>query len=200
VKVPIKQYGVEGRYSEALYIAATKAGKTDVVEKELEDVTHMLENEKLASIMYDPSMNPKTKEEIVMSLLKEGGFSDLTTNFFGTLATNGRMSAAPKVYDKFTELTRADRGEVRCKVITSIELNDEQYNAAMEKCAQELKGVAKKITLESEVDLSIRGGWILEIGDKYLDYSGRTRMRKMRSLLDGGVESLMQEQEDEATA
>ena len=51
-------------------------------------------------------------------------------------------------------------------------------------CAQ---GADSKMTIETRIDPSLINGMTIEVGDKYLDLSVSTQLKKLHQLLLGGV-------------
>jgi len=103
VKPPVQVFGMEGRYATALYSAASKEKKLDIVEKEL--VTFQVSkinfcsakklliilllqqtmkvDAKLKEFIIDPSMQRKTKKAILVKLSAALKLSSVSTNLLG---------------------------------------------------------------------------------------------------------------------
>merc|ERR1719461_2163659 len=91
-KAPIKVFGVEGRYAHALFAAAGKSKQLDKVESELNQVKDLLnKNDTLSGYCKDPTVNKMEKHDVVIQVLKDNKFSDLTVDFIGILAENNRL-------------------------------------------------------------------------------------------------------------
>lgn len=62
LQAPIQLFGLEGRYAHALYSAATKQKKLDVVEKEVNSFKGLLEKDaKFSAFIQNPTVQRKTK-------------------------------------------------------------------------------------------------------------------------------------------
>jgi len=183
VEVPLKQFGVDGRYAEALYVAATKTGKAAKIEGDLEKAVELLyANDKVTQVVEDPTIPRAKKEAFMKTLFTKAKFDDMTVNLFGVLAKNGRLGFAEKTSVAYKKIMMASRNEVDCKVTTAVPLTAAEKNDAKARCAKELpKGAI--INLSAVVDKSIGGGWMLEIGDKFLDFTERTRKAKIDSVI-----------------
>lgn len=183
VQLPLKQFGVPGRYAGALYVAATKAGSLHAVEKELAQVDNLTyEVGGLDAFLKDPSMGRLAKSTAVREILSDVQCSEITKNFFGLMAENGRLGEYEKVLEKFTELMQASRGEVKAVYTSAEVLTDEQLQAATQSCRKLLKE-GETLVLETQVDESILDGFVVEIGDKYIDQSASTKLKKLQALL-----------------
>ena len=49
------------------------------------------------------------------------------------------------------------------------------------------QGAGAKMTIETRIDPSLINGMTIEVGDKYLDLSVSTQLKKLHQLLLGGV-------------
>jgi len=180
IKVPIKFYGTEGKYSEALYSAATKQGKAALVATEVEKVQAMFgKSGDLGVILADPTVAGGAKADTVMTLLKKEGMDDITTNFFGVMAANNRLNKADKIIQNFSKMIMKEKGETICVVTTTTPLSPAEKTDCIQRCQAECPKGAK-INLIEEVDPNMGGGWTLQIDeDKMLDFSHKTRMTKI---------------------
>lgn len=69
-------------------------------------------------------MNRAVKMEGIVSALKKAGKpSEITQNFFETLAENGRLNQTSKVVEAFSELMSAHRNELPL-VVTSAKVKE----------------------------------------------------------------------------
>ncbi|KAK3098233.1 hypothetical protein FSP39_017435 [Pinctada imbricata] len=180
VQPPIQVYGLEGNYATALYSAASKEKKVDVVEKDLASFRELLKKDvKFADFLLDPTQNKKVKKEMMDKVVKKMNYSSLTANLVDALSENGRINRLDAVVKAFSKIMSAHRGEVLCTVITAQPLDD----ASSKELEGALKGFLKagqKLQIEKEVDPSLVGGMIVNIGDKS---QGRSFASTMKVLL-----------------
>ncbi|KAM6999895.1 ATP synthase peripheral stalk subunit OSCP, mitochondrial [Tautogolabrus adspersus] len=182
MKPPIQVYGVEGRYATALFSAASKQKKLDQVEQELGSVSTMIKDPKLSSVVTNPHIKRSLKLKIFGDALAKAKLSPITINFINVLAENGRLPLTGNVITAFEKMMSAHRGEVICSVTTAQPLD--AVNLAELKVA--LNGFLQKgetIKLETKSDPSILGGMIVSIGDKYVDMSTKTKIKKLTKLI-----------------
>jgi len=183
IKIPIKQFGFAGKYSEALYVAATKANAADKVHQELVKVTDMVNNhEDVQNFFKDPTVRAEEKEVTVLKIMDGMKVSPVTKNFMGVLAQNGRLKDLFKIYALFEAQMTASKGEVNCVVTTAEPLDAASLDSAKKK-AMSMVPKGSKISLTAEVDPSIRGGWTLAIGDSFLDFSEKSRLKDMEEVI-----------------
>ena len=183
VKPPIQVFGLEGRYAVALYSAATKQKSLQNVEKDLIKFQDLMKkDQKLNEFVKDPSTKRKMKVEALKSICNKISLSKETSNLLGLLAENGRLGKLNTVINTFKLLLAASRGEVVCEVISAKPLDAEMKT----KLEGALKGFLSKgqtIQLSTKVDPSLIGGMIVSIGDKYVDMSVATKIKKYSEVI-----------------
>ncbi|NWU86717.1 ATPO synthase, partial [Onychorhynchus coronatus] len=182
VKPPIQVYGLEGRYATALYSAASKQKKLDQVEKELSRVWTLLKDPKLSSVVMNPHTKSTVKQKAVSDALAREKMSPITVNLMNLLAENGRLRHTPDIVAAFAKIMSAVRGEVLCTVTTAQPLDE----ASLTELKSALNGFLAKgevLKLETKTDPSILGGMIVNIGEKYVDMSTRSKIQKLTKIM-----------------
>ncbi|KAK2522046.1 Atp5o [Columba livia] len=179
---PIQVYGLEGRYATALYSAASKQKKLDQIEKELSRVATLLKDPKLSSVVLNPHTKGTVKQKAVNDALAKEKMSPITVNLMNLLAENGRLRHTPDIVSAFGKIMSAYRGEVLCSVTTAQPLDD----ASLTELKSALNGFLAKgeiLKLETKTDPSILGGMIVNIGEKYVDMSTRSKIQKLTKIM-----------------
>jgi F-type H+-transporting ATPase subunit O len=98
------------------------------------------------------------------------------------LAENGRLGRTTGVIDAYGQIMSAHRGEVQGVVTAAKPLTEADLKELRDSLAGFLqKGQALK--LESKIDPSLLGGLVVEIGDKRIDMSVQSKIRKIKDLL-----------------
>uniref|UniRef100_A0A8C3TXW2 ATP synthase peripheral stalk subunit OSCP, mitochondrial n=1 Tax=Catharus ustulatus TaxID=91951 RepID=A0A8C3TXW2_CATUS len=182
VKPPIQVYGLEGRYATALYSAASKQKKLEQVEKELTRVWSLLKDPKLSSVVMNPHTKGSVKQKAVNDALAREKMSPITVNLMNLLAENGRLRYTPGIVSAFGKIMSAFRGEVVCTVTTAQPLDE----ANLTELKSVLNGFLAKgevLKLETKTDPSILGGMIVNIGEKYVDMSTRSKIQKLTKIM-----------------
>eukprot|EP00240_Pyramimonas_obovata_P014300 CAMPEP_0118933270 /NCGR_PEP_ID=MMETSP1169-20130426/11862_1 /TAXON_ID=36882 /ORGANISM="Pyramimonas obovata, Strain CCMP722" /LENGTH=209 /DNA_ID=CAMNT_0006876009 /DNA_START=104 /DNA_END=733 /DNA_ORIENTATION=+ len=187
VAPPVKQYGLAARYTGALYSAAVKAKSLDKVDKEIAQIAVMCKTSPtFKSFLSDPSVPKKKKSESIIALMTEMKFTDTTKHLFGVMASNGRLPETEKVAKLFSEIMMASKGEVPAAVTSAEPLTAKELADVTAACQASI-GSGKTLKLEQKVDPSIIGGLMIDVGDKHIDLSINTKIRKMEALLQDTV-------------
>ncbi|XP_029177168.1 ATP synthase subunit O, mitochondrial [Nylanderia fulva] len=183
VKPPIQVFGLEGRYATALYSAASKQKALDAVEKDLVTFQGLLKTDiKLRDFVKDPSIKRKDKAEAFKAIGSKVNLNPATANLLTILAENGRLTKVNQIINLYKLIMAANRGEVVCEVVTAKPLDADTKS----KLESALKGFLKKgqtILLTAKVDPSIIGGMVVSIGDKYVDMSVASKIKKYTDLI-----------------
>ncbi|GAB7350246.1 hypothetical protein MBLNU459_g0896t1 [Dothideomycetes sp. NU459] len=185
---PVALFGLDGTYASALYTAAAKTQTLDNTAKALETLAATFKRDsKLQQILTAPTLSVSDKSQIIAELQKSIGGSDkgdTIKNFLNTLAENNRLSVLEGVCDKFGTLMSAYRGEVELTVTSASALDAKvlrQIETAISKSSY--VGQGKKLKVVSKVNPDIKGGLVVEIGDRTIDLSVSSKIAKMNKLL-----------------
>ncbi|KAJ9665619.1 ATP synthase F0 subcomplex subunit OSCP atp5 [Coniosporium apollinis] len=185
---PVPLYGVDGTYASALYTAAAKSSALEPTAKALDTLNNVFKKDaKLQAVLSAPTLTVDDKKQIIAELQKHIGGADkgdVVKNFLATLAENNRLSLLQSVCEKFAVLMGAQRGEVELTVTSAAPLDNKvlrQLENAISK--SQYVGQGKKLKVVPKVNPDIRGGLIVEIGDRTIDLSVSSKMARMNKLL-----------------
>jgi F-type H+-transporting ATPase subunit O len=181
------QYGIPGRYAAALYMAAVKGNALGAVEKELSQISALLaESQDFRSFVADPSLPSAARTEGLHAVLKKMGASEITTRFVDVVVENNRVNDLAKIAVKFGELAAEQRGQVRA-VITTAEGLDRPALDQIQGGLKQLLAPGQSLALEEKIDPSIISGIVIDIGDKHIDMSVLSRVRKLQQIVRDAV-------------
>lgn len=187
VKPPIAIFGIEGRYANALYSAASKQKNLAVVEKDLLKVKAAIKSDKkLAEFLCNPLIKKTLKKQAIEEGLKKNNYNPLTINMLGAMAENGRMNYANAIITAFSKIMSAERGEVLCEVTTAKPLDDASEKE-LQTALSAFTKKGEKILLTKKIDPSILGGMVVSIGDKYVDMSIATKIKTYTKIIKDAV-------------
>mmetsp|Transcript_7421 Transcript_7421/g.9183 ORF Transcript_7421/g.9183 Transcript_7421/m.9183 type:complete len:210 (+) Transcript_7421:202-831(+) len=174
-KPPIDIHGLHGRYANATYIAASKAKLLPKVETELVAIKQSMESSPAFKLfMENPLISRDNKVKQISDMMKSKT-TPVTLNLMTTLAGNARLMETGKIVDAYVELMKAQRGEVEATIISADALTKAQTEAVASAMKSQV-GSDKKVVLSTKVDPSIIGGLQVQIGDKFLDLSVKSKI------------------------
>lgn len=181
-----KAVDTAGRYATALYNAAKKTNSLDSV---ISDVRRMQEmqtsNETLDGFLTNPTLPRTAKIDTIGEIVKKSDFSPTFSQFLMVLAENGRTEESSKTLSAFQDIIAALKGEVIVKVTTTMPLSEWELALLKKKIRQRFFADKPKadITVETSIDAELLGGLTIQVGDRFMDLSTRTELRKLQEVI-----------------
>lgn len=181
-----KAVDTAGRYATALYNAAKKMNSLDAVIKDVAQMQAMQSsNATLHEFLNNPTLPRTAKTETLSDIVKKSGFSDIFSHFVMVMAENGRTEEASKTLQSFQDIIAALKGEVVVKVTTTLPLSE--WELALLKKEIKNRFFADKpdaeLTVETAIDEDLLGGLTIQVGDRFMDLSTRTELRKLQEVI-----------------
>lgn len=177
--------GSAGRYSMALYQAANRMGTLDAVVSDVDAMESMRKTSgSLDEFLANPSLPRKAKLETLTEILSRGKFSPTFTQFMYVMAENGRTTESAKIFQAFQDIIAAVKGEVVVKV-TSAQAFSEWELALLKKNIKQrfFEGKEMELSFETAIDEELLGGMTIMVGDRFMDLSTRTELRKLQDAI-----------------
>lgn len=182
IKPPISLYGVDGRYVNALFSAASKQKKLEAVEGDLKKVAGLYKTDpKFKDYMINPLVQPLEKARLFENDLKKKlNLADLSVKFLSTVSENRRLKFLPEMQASFHQIMSAVRNELPCTIISARPLPD----GKKKEIEDSLKAfTSKKVLISYSTDPTLLGGLIVDFnGEHYIDMSVRTKVRTYSKL------------------
>jgi F-type H+-transporting ATPase subunit delta len=163
-------------YAEALFDVAKEKGKLDAVRDELGQFVDAVDgNRELQVFFFSPYFSSAEK----VAGLKRA-VSDVDSellNFLELLIEKQRMPEIFRIRRQLDELWKQENRRIDVTVTSAVTLEP----AVVEKVGEEIeRQTGQKVELSSRVDAEILGGIVLQVGNKVLDASIRSRLEKLR--------------------
>ena len=164
------------RYAKAVLSLASDRKSADAVNADMKLIANTIEESKdLNDALQSPVISSAIKKSILLEIFKK---SDKTTvSLIDTLIANNRIAILGDVAVKYNQLFDQSKGIELATVTTAIPLTEALKQKVLAK-AKELTG--KDIEVESIVDESILGGFILRIGDIQYNASISNQFNKLK--------------------
>ncbi|MFD0990580.1 ATP synthase F1 subunit delta [Mariniflexile jejuense] len=164
------------RYAKAVLSLASDRNTADAVNTDMKLIANTIaESKDLNDALQSPVVNASVKKAVLLEVFKN---ADKTTlSLIDTLVTNNRIAILCDVASKYTQLFDESKGIQVATVITAIPLTDALKQKVLAK-AKELTG--NDIEVQSIVDESILGGFILRVGDIQYNASISNQLSKLK--------------------
>jgi F-type H+-transporting ATPase subunit delta len=166
---------VSRRYARALFELVQE---NTSLRDDLATVATVASADEVAEFLASPEYAAKLKQGV---LLKAAGkISQEATRLVSMLCERNKSELLPEIHLLVEEMVRQSESEVDASVIVATKIN----KALQQKLATALEdSTGKKVRLNCEIDKSILGGLIINIGDRKIDYSLRSKLNGLRRTL-----------------
>jgi len=159
------------RYAKSLLDLAQEQGKLEEVFKDMKLLDDIVQtNREFSNVLKSPIIKEDKKNQIIESVTT-GRISALTSSFIKLLGNKSRESNLPEIISAFIEQYNEAKGIHKVKLTTAVEISDAMKESFIERIKAS-EGI-KSIQLETIIDESIVGGFILEMEGKLADGSIR---------------------------
>lgn len=166
---------VASRYARSLFKIAGRE-KAEAYQKTFTSIKNLFEIPEAFQILKSPIMPERLKSDLLHLALDESEADMPFRNFVKAVLFAGRVQELPRIADSYSSLVLESRNEVVANVLSAHELSPIFW----EKLCSELEAIfRKKILLNSKIDSSILGGFVVKVGNFRLDQSLRTKIEKM---------------------
>ncbi len=175
--------GLAERYATAVFDLANESDALDRVARDLLDLSSMLKSsDDLRRMIKSPLISTDVQVQAITALAERCEFDQLTTKFLGLVAIRRRLFALSEIIDAYQRMLARHRGEVRCEVVSAVELSDTQVSSIKEGVAA---FAGKDVTLDMRTDPELLGGLVVRLGSRMFDASLRTKLRNLEHSMRG---------------
>lgn len=167
-------------YALAILELAESQGDVDVVLRELEDLASRLESDAtFGEFLSSPTVDAEARRQALERLFR-GRYSDLFVDALQVLNRKGRLRLIPWIARCYREARDESQGRVEVRVSTPVRLTDDLREKLRAAAAQK---TGKEPQLMEQVDESLIGGLVVQIGDHKFDDSVVRHLRKLGDAL-----------------
>ena len=155
---------VAQRYAKALFALGQQEGmaKLEQYGENLSALEGVLEDSpELVRLFHIPVISVAEKQKVLSQVLDKLDVDPMIKNFCSLLAEKERLPLFEEIAEAFGKLLDEAWGDVRGKLLTAVSLSKEQQAGIL---ARLEKQTSKQIALKFEVDPSILGGVVLQVG------------------------------------
>ena len=183
---PVKMYGIAGRYANALYSAAAQNGELKAVAADLSLVSETMKaSPEFKEYVGNPSVPRAVKAAGMVEILDAAKACETTKGTFVALAEAGRMGEVGKVMDMYDDLLKSASGDVKAVITSATPLSEKDLAQLTESVKSNFldAGSSGNVSITTAIDPALVAGVTIEVGDRYMDLSAATQLKKLQSLL-----------------
>ena len=179
----IKNIKIAKKYSNALIEAATE---NNVLTKVYEDLIFVVEtintNSQLNDFLTSPLIKLQDKKDVISKIFSIH-INKTTLDFLLVIADSNRLDAINEILNQFTIEFNKINNIARPYITSAVELDETQKEQLIQKL--EIK-LSKRVIPEYKIDENIIGGLLIELDDKTIDCSLKTKFDNMKKQLTKG--------------
>ncbi len=157
------------RYAKSLLDLAVERGQLEEVFADMQFLHDVCKsNRDFTNLLKSPVVNADIKKKIV-NAVTEGRISELTRSFTTLLINKSRESTLPEITRAFINQYKVFKNIHTVKLTTAVPISD-AVRASIKERIRQASGFAN-VELDEQVDESIIGGFVLQLGDQLIDAS-----------------------------
>lgn len=173
----MKNPKLSSRYAKALFDFAGEKNQIEEVFGDLHLFANTLkENRELQVMLRNPVVQPHQKHQVFESIFN-GTLHDTTYQFLDVLLRKKREPALDTICEEFFKLYNTAHNIMPATITTAQPLSEPLKNKITALLAEQTHST---IDLKEIVDPEIIGGFVIKMGDYYLDSSILSKINKLR--------------------
>jgi ATP synthase F1 delta subunit len=163
-------------YAEALFEVAREKGKLDAIHEQLAQFADAVAGSRdLQVFLFSPYFSSAEKRDGIRRAVS--GAEPELLNFLELLVEKHRMPVIFRIRRRFDELWAREKRQLEVRLTSAVELDPEIVRHVRDRIERQTD---QKIELSSEVDESIIGGLVLQVGNMVVDASVRNKLERLR--------------------
>ncbi len=168
---------VASRYAKSLIDLAQEQNSLEDTKKDMEFFVQVLKSSsQLQAVLRNPIISHDKKLNILKGLFG-GKVSKLTESFFAIMVNKGRGEILFYTAQEFVNQYDIKKHIVKAFVVSAAPLSEENKQGII---AEVRKLTGGDIMLESKIDPSLIGGFILTVGDRQIDTSVSGDLKRLK--------------------
>lgn len=167
-------------YARALFDLTQEEGATAEVAHELEQLAQLLQSADDLRALFEHRTIAADRRAATLRNVFESHVSDITFRFLMVLNDKSRLDQLASIQIAFDQLVKEMRGEVDVELHSAQPLDASQ---AANVAARISEAIGKTAQLSLKTDPSLIGGLKIRIGDRLIDSSVSSKLRRMQNQL-----------------
>lgn len=168
------------RYATALFSAAQKQQKLDVIERDLQEVSKAMEDIPALKSLWTSKVVPAGKKRDLIARLLADSIDVMTLSFLRLLIDKRREDILIGVLSVMRQLADSARRLVRAEATFAIQPTAEEQNGLITSLEQR---TGEHVLLTVSIDPEILGGVVIRMHDTIIDGSVRGTLERLREQL-----------------
>lgn len=168
---------VAGRYVKSLLGLAVEKGVLDEVHKDMQLFARTCkENRNFTALLRSPVIRHENKRAVLKKVFT-GKVNPLTMAIIDIVTKKNREPILPAIAEEFHNAYNVYKGIGKAYLTTTV-APDKELLDIMQSISKKLSN-KETIELKTQVDSALIGGFILQVGDRQIDASVRSKLRTL---------------------
>ena len=173
--------GISQRYALALLELSSEANKTDEYVSSLSNFLKIYYSDNnLKNYIKNPTNTNQSQKEVFEKILNVMNTDKIIKNFFFILINKKRIFFVAEIIEEFLRKVSSKKGEISANLFSSRKIDDKTISEIEKEISENVKGTIK---LKSEIDESLIGGVVLQIGSLMIDASIKNKLANYKKVL-----------------
>lgn len=169
---------IASRYAKSLLDLAVETNSLEEVFGDINTIKGTLDGSPELTNMFKSPIISGAKKDSICKTIFDGKISALSSKFLSLLITKKREDNLSEITTSFIDQYNEMNRVVSAKIITATAANEE-FLAKVKQQLTEATGV-DKVSLETEVDPALLGGFVLKYEDKLIDNSVARKLSNLK--------------------
>lgn len=170
-------YKIYSRYAKSLIEISQEKGELESTIENSKYFKEVVKVREFASLLKNPVFKPELKLKVFESIFK-GKVNDIFYKFLVLVIKKGRESLLPFIVDDILAQNKRKLNITDLKLTTAVKLPND-FVSNLKKSMQDASISSGDLDVKTKIDKSIIGGFILEVEDKLLDSSVKSKLKKI---------------------
>lgn len=174
----MKEIIIAKRYARALIALAKENNNIESVGNELVlFIQNTQTNAKMLATLTNTAHDLTSRLSILTKVTEKLGLTSLTTRFLKLLVKKRRIDIMDNIHEEYTKLAHKEMSLAEMIVTSATALSDAQYDELTTHFTNKTK---KKIILKKNINPTVLGGVIVQMGDHVYDYSLKRQLNELK--------------------
>ena len=170
---------VASRYVKSLLGLAVEQNSLEQVNTDMQLFAHVCSTSReFTNMLKSPVIKHEKKRDILQAIFKSK-INKLSMAIIDMLTKKNREPLLPAIATEFHNAYNIHKGIQKATVSATIAL-DEKMKAEIEALVRKISN-KKDIELEQKIDKSLIGGFILNVGDRQIDASIKSKLKSLKT-------------------
>jgi F-type H+-transporting ATPase subunit delta len=162
-------------YAEAVFKRAKETETSSEWSEKLAFLSAVMQDDSLSVIVSNPEVDNEKLTHLMQDICQDQ-LEGESLNFLKLLIENGRLEFAPQIAELFENYKAEDEGYIDVDVITAYALTKAEEQTFATSLKERLN---KNVNINTTVDTSLIGGFIVKAGDSVIDGSINGQLQQL---------------------